>query len=30
MAKLALNQGGRDLCLACSIREAQAEKGLRH
>ena len=30
MAKLASNQDGRDLCLACQIREAQVTKGLRH
>ena len=30
MSKLASREGGRDLCLACQIREAQIEKGLRH
>jgi len=34
MSKLATRSGvdgaGRDLCLACQIREAQEEKGLRH
>jgi RNA polymerase-binding transcription factor DksA len=30
MAKLAVQQRGRDLCLACQIRLAQIEKGLRH
>ena len=30
MSKLAVNQDGRDLCLACQIRLAQIEKGLRH
>jgi hypothetical protein len=30
MSKLATRDGGRDLCLACQIRQAQIEKGLRH
>jgi hypothetical protein len=30
MAKLATREEGRDLCLACQIREAQIVKGLRH
>jgi len=33
MSKLATRQDGpegRDLCLACQIRLAQIEKGLRH
>ena len=30
MSKLATREGGRDLCLACQIREAQIHKGLRH
>jgi len=30
MSKLATRENGRDLCLACQIREAQDEKGLRH
>jgi hypothetical protein len=30
MSKLATSEGGRDLCLACSIRQAQDLKGLRH
>jgi len=30
MSKLATHENGRDLCLACQIREAQEEKGLRH
>ncbi len=30
MAKLAVRENGRDLCLACQIREAQIVKGLRH
>ena len=30
MAKLATRAGGQDLCLACQIRQAQIEKGLRH
>ena len=30
-AKLATKDAeGRDLCLACSIRQAQIDKGLRH
>ena len=27
MAKLAAREGGRDLCLACQIREAEIAKG---
>jgi hypothetical protein len=30
MSKLATRENGRDLCLACQIREAQEHKGLRH
>jgi hypothetical protein len=30
MSKLATRENGRDLCLACQIRLAQEEKGLRH
>ena len=30
MSKLASRQDGKDLCLACQIRLAQIEKGLRH
>ena len=30
MSKLATQQEGKDLCLACQIRLAQIEKGLRH
>jgi hypothetical protein len=30
MSKLAAHQDGKDLCLACQIRLAQIEKGLRH
>ena len=30
MSKLAVRQDGKDLCLACQIRLAQIEKGLRH
>jgi formylmethanofuran dehydrogenase subunit E len=30
MAKLASQENGKHLCLACSIREAQISKGLRH
>jgi predicted CXXCH cytochrome family protein len=30
MSKLATREAGRDLCLACQIREAQTHKGLRH
>jgi len=30
MSKLASRQGDKDLCLACQIRLAQIEKGLRH
>jgi RNA polymerase-binding transcription factor DksA len=30
MSKLATRQDGRDLCLACQIRQAQIHKGLRH
>jgi|GEM_PF-5903939 len=30
MSKLATRQDGKDLCLACQIRLAQMEKGLRH
>jgi hypothetical protein len=29
-AKLATQENGKDLCLACQIREAQITKGLRH
>lgn len=29
MSKLALQQDGKDLCLACQIREAERKKGLR-
>lgn len=30
MSKLASQQDGRDLCLACQIRESEIQKGLRH
>ena len=30
MSKLSSRQDGKDLCLACQIRLAQIEKGLRH
>jgi predicted CXXCH cytochrome family protein len=30
MSKLATKENGRDLCLACQIREAQIHKGLKH
>jgi hypothetical protein len=30
MSKLATRHGDKDLCLACQIRLAQIEKGLRH
>lgn len=30
MSKLAVRDRGRELCLACQIREAQVAKGLRH
>jgi len=30
MSKLASKVGSQDLCLACKIRKAQDEKGLRH
>ena len=30
MAKLVSKENGKDLCLACQIRIAQIEKGLRH
>ena len=30
MAKLVSKEHGKDLCLACQIRLAQIEKGLRH
>ncbi len=30
MSKLATRQEDKDLCLACQIRLAQTEKGLRH
>jgi hypothetical protein len=29
-ALLATKENGRDLCLACQIRDAQITKGLRH
>jgi hypothetical protein len=29
MSKLALQQDGKDVCLACQIREAERRKGLR-
>lgn len=29
-SKLSAKEGGKDYCLACSIRKAQDEKGLRH
>jgi len=29
-AMLAAKENGKDLCLACQIREAQITKGLRH
>ena len=30
MSRLASHEDGQDLCLACKIRKAQVEKGLRH
>ena len=30
MSKLATKENGKDLCLACQIREAQIHRGLRH
>lgn len=29
MSKLAAREDGRDLCLACQIRESEEKKGLR-
>jgi hypothetical protein len=29
-AKLATREDGKDVCLACQIRQAQIVKGLRH
>ena len=29
-AKLATSEKGKDMCLACQIRDAQVNKGLRH
>jgi CRISPR/Cas system-associated protein Cas10 (large subunit of type III CRISPR-Cas system) len=29
-AKLATREDGKDICLACQIRDAQVTKGLRH
>jgi RNA polymerase-binding transcription factor DksA len=29
MSKLALQQDGKDVCLACQIHEAERQKGLR-
>ncbi len=30
MSKLAVKEGGRDLCLQCQIKDAQINKGLKH
>ncbi len=30
MSKLAVKEGDKDYCLACSIKKAQDEKGLKH
>jgi formylmethanofuran dehydrogenase subunit E len=30
MSKLAVHENGKDFCLACNIKRAQDEKGLRH